>query len=161
MRCDPNSRFGWIGALVVGACAVGFGCHGATDAPQARAAQSTPQPTVETAPHGDHNPHHGGIVFMRGSDLHYEVVLDRSGRSHAVYFSDAVREDLPASLASDVTLTIHRPHESDERIAMRIDDAGESWIGAGRPVESPGDTTVRVAFTIQREPYWIDVPFGR
>jgi len=97
---------------------------------------------------------------MKGSDLHYEVVLDRSGRSYAVYFTDAVREDLPASLASDVTLTIHRPHAADEQIAMRIDDAGESWIGAGRPVATAPDTTVRVAFTIHGEPYWIDVPFG-
>lgn len=112
-------------------------------------------------PHGDHNPRHGGVVFMKGSDLHYEVVLDRSGRSYAVYFSDAVREELPASIASEVTVTIQRPHEADERIVMHIDEAGESWTGAGRAVASPKDTTVRVGFTIQREPYWIDVPFGR
>ena len=35
-------------------------------------------------PHGDHNPHHGGVVMMKGDDLHYEVVLDPSGRSHRV-----------------------------------------------------------------------------
>ena len=46
--------------------------------------------------------------MMKGDDLHYEVVLDPSGRSHRVYFTDAVREELPASVASDVALTIKR-----------------------------------------------------
>jgi len=98
---------------------------------------------------------------MKGSDLHYEVVFDPTGRSHQLYFTDGMREDLPASIASEVTLTIRRPGEPDERIPMRIDEAGESWIGAGRAVKVPADATARVAFTIQHEPYWIDVPFGR
>ena len=32
-------------------------------------------------------------------EMHYEVVFDRDGK-HRVWFSDAVREDLPASVAS-------------------------------------------------------------
>jgi hypothetical protein len=112
-------------------------------------------------PHGDHTPHHGGLVMMKGEELHYEVVLDPAGRDHRVYFSDAVREELPASVASDVALTIKRPSESDEIVAMRIDDAGESWIGDGRSVASPAKTTARLAFSIRHEPYWIDLPFVR
>jgi hypothetical protein len=111
-------------------------------------------------PHGDHNPHHGGIVMMKGDDLHYEVVLDPSGREYRVYFTDAVREELPASVAADVVLTLRRPSAPDERIAMQIDDAGESWAGRGRPVDDPSSTTVRVAFAIRHEPYWIDLPFS-
>ena len=99
--------------------------------------------------------------MMKGDDLHYEVVLDPSGREHRVYFTDAVREELPASVASDVALTIKRPSESDEIVAMRIDDAGESWLGSGRSVTNPGATTARLAFSIRREPYWIDLPFAR
>jgi hypothetical protein len=110
-------------------------------------------------PHGDHTPHHGGVVMMKGEDLHYEVVLDPAGRDHRVYFSDAVREDLPASVASDVAITIKRPSEPDETVAMRIDDTGESWIGSGRSVANPGAATARLAFSIRREPYWIDLPF--
>jgi hypothetical protein len=109
-----------------------------------------------TAAHGDHNPHHGGVVLMKG-DLHYEVVLDSSGRAHHVYFSDALREALPASVASDVVLTIRHPAE--ERIAMQIDDTGESWIGSGRRVETPAAASARLAFAVDREPYWIDIPF--
>jgi hypothetical protein len=96
---------------------------------------------------------------MKG-ELHYEVVLDPAGRAHRVYFTDAVREELPASVASDVVLTIRRPPEPDERIAMTIDEAGESWIGNGQPVRSPATTTARLAFSIMNEPYWIDIPFG-
>ncbi|HEY2907000.1 MAG TPA: hypothetical protein VGJ29_13950 [Vicinamibacterales bacterium] len=110
-------------------------------------------------PHGDHNPHHGGMVLMKG-ELHYEVVFDKTGRAHRLYFTDAVREELPASVASVVTLTIKRPKAPEETIDLRIDEAGESWIGSGRPVDDPKATTARVAFTINHEPYFIDVPFA-
>jgi hypothetical protein len=113
-----------------------------------------------TAPHGDHAPHHGGVVMMKGDDLHYEVVLDPAGREHRVYFTDAVREELPASVASDVALTIKRPSSPDEIVSMQIDDAGESWVGRGQPVTNPAQTTVRLAFSIRHEPYWIDLPFS-
>ena len=96
--------------------------------------------------------------MMKG-DLHYEVVLDPSGRFHQVYFTDAIRDDLPASVASNVTLTIKRPKESGETIALAIDDSGESWIGKGRDVVDPEKTTATVAFTIAHEPYSIDIPF--
>jgi hypothetical protein len=125
--------------------------------------QAAPAPAPAAAagsvPHGDHNPHHGGIVMMKGDDLHYEVVLDPAGRDHRVYFTDAIRDDLPASAASDVVLTVRRPGAPDERIAMQIDEAGESWIASGRAIGAPASTTVRLAFTIRNEPYWIDLPF--
>ena len=50
--------------------------------------------------------------------------------------------------------------ESDERIGMQIDDAGESWVGHGRPVAKPANTTAVWPFSIRHEPYWIDLPFG-
>ena len=56
--------------------------------------------------------------MMKG-DLHYEVVLDPTGRAHHIYFSDALREDLPASIASDVVLTIRRPCRRAHRHADR------------------------------------------
>ena len=111
-------------------------------------------------PHGDHNPHHGGVVMMKGDDLHYEVVLDPSGRDHRVYFTDAVREELPASVASEVVVTIKRRSASDETVGMQIDEAGESWVGRSRPIGDPARTTVRLAFSIRHEPYWIDLPFS-
>jgi hypothetical protein len=138
----------------------GAGAERATvAAPAASASANVPGAGGSAPPHGDHNPHHGGMVLMKG-DLHYEVVLDPTGRSHRLFFSDAVREDLPASIASSVALTILRPAATDELIPLQIDGAGESWTGSGRAVIDPAKTTVRVAFTIKGEPYWIDVPFG-
>lgn len=128
-----------------------------TPPPVATAGAATDAATA-TKPHGDHNPRHGGIVLMKG-DLHYEVVFDKTGRSHRVYFTDAVREELPASVASAVTLTIKRPGYADEPIDLRIDEAGESWVGSGRPVDDPKNAAARVSFSIHSEPYWIDVPF--
>jgi len=151
MRCATNNR--WLAAatlLLLTACSA--------KPPDQAAATPAAAANGAAIPHGDHNPHHGGVVMMKG-DLHYEVVLDKSGRAYQLYFTDAVREDLPASTASAVTLTIKRPREADEGIAMAIDDTGESWVGSGREVRDPQHTTATVAFTIAREPYSIDIPF--
>jgi hypothetical protein len=145
---------GAVFALAAASC----GETPAAQPPVVQAAQASAPPSASgAAPHGDHNPHHGGIVMMKGDNLHYEVVLDPAGRAHRVYFTDAVREDLPAAIASDVVLTVRRPGAAEERIPLQIDDAGESWVGSGRPIA--GATTVRVAFSIEHESYWIDLPF--
>jgi hypothetical protein len=134
-------------------------CRGPSVDPPAAGAGVTGAAVRPAPPHGDHNPHHGGVVMMKG-DLHYEVVLDPAGRSHRLFFTDAAREDLPASLASSAALTIHRPDGSQEVIPLQIDAAGESWTGAERLVRTAEAATVRVAFTIRGEPYWIDLPFA-
>lgn len=109
-----------------------------------------------TTPHGDHSPHHGGMVLMNG-EVHYEVVLDRGGR-HRIWFSDAVREDLPASQAARVTMVIVRKGAPDESLALAIDESGESWVAAGQPV-APGDVTVKVGYLLRGEPFEIEIPF--
>ncbi len=108
-------------------------------------------------PHGNHDPKYGGVVLMNG-DLHFEVVLRPDGR-HQVYFSDAIREELPASIASSVDVTVTRPGVAPETVTLHIDESGESWTGRGRPVDDPAQTTARIAYTVQATPYWIDVPF--
>ena len=106
--------------------------------------------------HGDHNPHHGGVVYMY-EELHYEVVLAPDGH-HRVFFTDAAREDLPASVASSVTLTVERAKGAPETLAGVLDESGESWLLYGQPVTGT-DASVRVAFVTNHTPYWIDVPF--
>ena len=107
-------------------------------------------------PHGDHNPHHGGTVYMY-KEVHFEVVLNRNGH-HQIYFSDAAREDLPASMASRVVVTITRPHSTPETVTASIDQQGESWTAESAPVAND-EATARVAFVVNGESYWIDVPF--
>jgi len=106
--------------------------------------------------HGDHNPHHGGVVYMY-DDMHYEVVLDPNGH-HRVYFTDSARQDLPASVASSVTLTIERPQGDPETLTGAIDAQGDSWLVEGTAVRK-AETTVRVAFVAHGVEYWIEVPF--
>jgi hypothetical protein len=106
--------------------------------------------------HGDHNPHHGGVVYMY-DDMHYEVVLDPEGH-HRVYFTDSAREDLPASVVASVTLTVERPSAPPESLRGVIDQQGESWLLDGTAVGDK-DTSVRVAFVAKGSEYWIDVPF--
>ena len=93
-----------------------------------RAAPIDPQHQNLTAPHGDHSPHKGGMVLMNG-DIHYEVVFSRDGR-HRVWFSDAVRAELPASVATGVTMTITREGEPEKCWRWPSTTRGESWMAS-------------------------------
>jgi hypothetical protein len=108
-----------------------------------------------TTPHGDHSPHHGGMVLMNG-EMHYEVVFDRGGK-HQVWFSNAVRDDLPASVASRVTMVVTRPAASPETLALAIDESGESWIANGQPIAGK-DVMVKLTLVTRGGPFEIDIP---
>ena len=82
-----------------------------------------------TEPHGDHSAHHGGMVLMNG-EVHYEVVLDPAGR-YELWLSDAVRTELPASIASNVTVTVSRPNAEPEMLRRAVDDAGRILAALG------------------------------
>lgn len=113
--------------------------------------------------HGDHAPRYGGYVFMHG-DLHFEVVLTPEGE-HRIYFSDAMRSELPAAVASEVRITVRRGPEGEqgesdlEALRPRIDDFGEAWIATGRPVSAGEDAAAIVWFSYEGSPYEIEVPF--
>ena len=106
--------------------------------------------------HGDHEPKHDGTVWMNG-DLHFEVVLRESGEHH-VYFSDAYRAELPAAVATDVTISILRTEGDPEPLKLVIDAFGESWVATGRAVQD-SDARAVVTFAHEGEPYEIDLPF--
>lgn len=128
----------------------------ASSATAPAAAPVDPQHQGLTEPHGDHSPHKGGMVLMNG-DMHYEVVLSRAG-AHRIWFTDPVRAELPASVATGVTMIITRPGEPDEVLKLAIDDSGESWVASGRPV--PGDDAyVKITYAMQGEPHEVEVPF--
>ena len=148
----------WTGALVLASTLVLASCKGGADPPvlQQQSAPAATAATESAVPHGDHNPKYGGIVLMNG-DLHFEAVLGRNGH-HQLYFSDATRGELPAATASEVIVTVTQKGREPEAVAMRIDESGESWIGAGRPVDDPA-AMARVAYTAYGKPYFIDVPF--
>jgi hypothetical protein len=144
------------------ACLLLASCGRGTETTPTLAAQppaaGQAQDSGALVPHGDHNPHHGGLVLMSG-DLHFEVVLGRDG-SERVYFSDAIRNELPAATASEVAITVTQKSGPPQTTALRIDESGESWIGRGSAVADP-TATARIAFKTQGKPYFIDVPFPR
>ena len=127
-------------------------------------AETTPEPTQKpadsqhagiTTPHGDHSPHHGGLVLMNG-EVHYEVVFDSQGK-HRVWFSNAVREDLPASIASDVVMAVTPKMGAATTFALKIDDSGESWMADGSHPLAGGDL-VKLTYKLRGEPYEIEIP---
>jgi hypothetical protein len=159
--CEGRLRQAAV-AIVAGAVLAASCDRDARDAPkpaaQPAAAAGAPAQAGAAVPHGDHNPKYGGVVLMNG-DLHFEAVLSRDGR-HRVYFSDAVRSELPAATASGVSVTVTQKGQPPETVALQIDDSGESWVGQGRRVEDPA-ASARVAYTAYGKPYFIDVPFPR
>lgn len=140
-------------ALVIGC---GNGTNTAPAAPAAAEAPRDAQHQGVTGPHGDHTPHHGGMVLMNG-DVHYEVVLGKDGQ-HQVWFSDAMRNELPASVASGVTIEVARPGAPVETVQLAIDDTGEAWVARSRPLEGE-DIMVKVRYALQGEPHEIELPF--
>ena len=142
---------------IIGALLMSVACSAPpVETPATTATLTDSQHAGITAPHGDHSPHHGGLVLMKG-ELHYEVVLDPKGR-HSVWFSDAVREDLPASVASKVAMTVLRPSALAETLTLSIDESGESWIASGKPI-SGDDVMVKLTFVARGEPLEIEIPF--
>ena len=107
--------------------------------------------------HGNHVPKYGGVVLMNG-DLHFEVVLKNSG-SYTVYFSDAAREELPASTVSNVTVTVKRPKLEPEVVHLRIGETGENWVGSGAAITSPS-TEIRVDYLFHGQTFNAQVPFS-
>ncbi len=146
--------------LLLTAVLVAAGCSDQPAPPATPAPAATPSADPQhqglTEPHGDHSPHKGGMVLMNG-DLHYEVVFSRDGR-HRVWFSDPVRAELPASVATDVTMVITREQEPPEILKLSIDDSGESWIAHGRPVVGDG-AYVKVSYALLGEPHEVELPF--
>ncbi len=116
-----------------------------------------PQHAGLTRPHGDHSPHHGGLVLMNG-DVHYEVVMDPSGR-YALWFSDELREDLPATIATNVRLVVTRAKGPEESVELALDDAGESWIGHGQPISAADNAIVKVSYDLKGVPHEVEIPF--
>lgn len=142
---------------IIGALLMSVACSAPpVETPATTATLTDSQHAGITTPHGDHSPHHGGLVLMKG-ELHYEVVLDPKGR-HSVWFSDAVREDLPASVASKVAMTVLRPSALAETLTLSIDESGESWIASGKPI-SGDDVMVKLTFVARGEPLEIEIPF--
>src|SRR5450755_1211711 len=106
--------------------------------------------------HGNHNPKFGGVVLMNG-ELHLEVVAKEDG-NYTVHFSDAARQELPASVVSDLHISIKRPGFRGEPVDMKISDSGDSWEGKGGFVDNH-DTMLSVAFTAQGKQCTSDMPF--
>ena len=79
---------------------------------------------------------------MMNGEMHYEVVFDKTGK-HRVWFSNAVREDLPASVAAHVVMVVTRPMGAAEMLALTIDESGESWVAAGRSEEHTSELQSR------------------
>jgi hypothetical protein len=153
-----GTRHSLLVVLAANACIAGGCGRGVADS-ETRPMPSRPvaDAAPATVPHSNHDPKYGGVVLMNG-DLHFEVVLGRDGR-YQVYFSDALREELPASIASRVSVTVNRAGTTPETVMLQIDESGESWIGRGRPLDDPAQATARITYTAQATPYWIDVPF--
>ena len=74
------------------------------------------------------------------------------------WFSNAVRDDLPASIARDVRMIITRPNAPPEALDLAIDDAGESWVAWGKAADGE-NIVVKVSYAVRGEPHEVGMPF--
>lgn len=155
MRGAKVRRRGGAGALIL-VLAIAGCSRSEPPRPAAAPPPNDAQHAGIMTPHGDHSPHHGGMVLMNG-EMHYEVFFDRQGH-HRLWFTDAVREDLPASVASAAAMVVMRPGKPAESLALTIDDSGESWEAHGQPVAGD-DVTVKLVYSVRGEPLEIEIPF--
>ena len=91
-------------------------------------------------------------------ETHYEVVMHPEGRVE-LWLSDAVREDLPASVASGVQVRVTLGGGQTRGISMALDESGESWVGTGAPFPADPSTTVTVSYTLQGQPHEVEIPY--
>ena len=121
------------------------------------AAVAAPPAMLDTAAiaHTDHTPRHGGLVLMNG-DTHFEVMVAPDGTCR-VYFTDAVRVELPPEYASRVTVGLAN-QESRREVGLQMDPNQNVWIGQLGRLDDP-NSVVRITYESKgARPYWIDVP---
>jgi hypothetical protein len=111
--------------------------------------------SLQAQEHGDHNPHHGGVVLMYGLDLHYELVLTPAGKVE-LWLSNAARDELPASIVSDIAVEIEHAGQR-QNVDMAINQNGDAWTGQGAPVKADG-TSLHLGFVFRGESATVSFP---
>jgi hypothetical protein len=100
---------------------------------------------------------HGGILFSSGIfDL--EFVMGSKGH-YTLFFTDPAGEELPASVVSDMALSIDHGAGPKEILSLKIDDSGESWFGSGASGGAP-ISSARVIYRFRGKTEQADIPFS-
>jgi len=92
---------------------------------------------------------------MYGLDLHYEVVMTAAGKVE-LWLSNGARDDLPASVVSDVAAEIEHAGKR-QNIDMAINESGDAWVGKGPAVKADG-ATLHLGFVFRGEPAELSFP---
>jgi len=103
----------------------------------------------------EHGAPHGGVVTA-AKDGHCETVLLPKGGVR-VYLTDAASRDLPAAMASDVSVEIEGGDKKTDTVPMTISAGGDFWEGPYKPV-TDANGIVHVAFVLQGESVVVDLP---
>jgi hypothetical protein len=103
----------------------------------------------------EHFAPHGGVITA-AKDGHCETVLLPKGGVR-VYLTDAASRDLPATLASDVSVEIEGGDKKTDTVPMTISAGGDFWEGPYKPV-TDAKGIVHLAFVLQGEPVVVDLP---
>ncbi len=132
MRCAMSNR--WLPLLVAVCILAGCGHreHKSVEA-------STAPVTVATSTVPKYR---GAGTSAKG--IHAQLSISPQG-DFTVFFMDAAGDDLPAAEASSVSV-----EAGSQKIAMQINDTGETWVGKG--VLPAGDLTTHVAFSLRGQP---------
>jgi len=131
-----------------------FGC-GSRDKPSTdtQPMAAAPQPDTPAS-----RPAYRGDVVVN-ADLRLDASVTQQGE-YAIALHDAHGYEIPATTISNVTLKLQRSGGASQPVNLKIDSAGESWIGTGAPI-SDSVTTAAVALSFRGETLTASLPLSK
>jgi Cu/Ag efflux protein CusF len=102
--------------------------------------------TLERVPHGDHNPRHGGMLFMASDQWHHvEGTLVAPGLFRLFFYDDMTRPLAAAGFAASITKADGDGHEEGARLPL-LAGADPSTLEVSVEGAPPVNVKLRVKF---------------